>query len=132
MPDDILRYQQAAGRLLAQICAVSGVKSSEFCDILSSFLGNVDVQTVQAYFRKVPHKYIVPEDGYTLFSSAIENAIAKLCSDNPWGAEGGKIAEQNWAHHGEALLVRMAAVHKRAFTHNLEENLKEIDEFLAD
>ncbi len=132
MPDSIVKYQQTAGRLLAQICAVSGTKPSEFCDILSKFLGDIDVQTVQAYFRKLPYKYIVPEDGYALFSFAIENTIAKLCSDNPYGAEAGKIAEQNWKQHGEALLVRMAAVHKRAFTLNFEENLQKIDEFLAD
>ena len=128
--NEILTYQKIAGDVLSQICAVSGVKSSEFCDTLSQFLGNIDVQTVEAYFRKVPYKYIVPEDGYASFMLAVTDMVTEICATNPWGEKGRKTTQQNWAEYGEALLGRMDTIHKRAFIVNLQNELEQIDKFL--
>ena len=91
---------------------------------------NIDVQTVEAYFRKVPYKYIVPEDGYASFMLAVTDTVTEICATNPWGEKGRKTTQQNWAEYGEALLGRMDTIHKRAFIVNLQNELEQIDKFL--
>lgn len=127
----IKEYQKSAGKLLNQIRKISGVSSFIFCDTLSQFLENIEVPTVQGYFSKVTVKYLIPEDGYATFRSAIIDTINELIENHPWGEKGGKILADNWEQLGKPILIRLDEVHKSALALDCQTNLQEIDDFLT-
>ncbi len=136
----ILELQCAAGLILQNICAVLNISREDFCEVLAKFLkgGKEEVgreATALTYFRKLPKKYLLREDGFALFKMVLENAVRSFsCGDNC--SIDGQAVSKSWSEYGNEIMSQLDLLHEQAATIEREaalaKNRQKIKDLLSD